>query len=448
MPQRELTERTIAKLKAKGGEQTLFWDSSLAGFGILCSGRTGTKSYVVKGSVGGRSVRRKIGRVGVMKLAQAREEAKKVMVGFSGGIDPRQKKASAATLRQVLDGYLKSTNLKPRSREFYFGTVTRHLGDWLNKPIGTITREMVERRHRKIAEEVRQGDAVANAELAKRHLLRAERTEERWPDASERHRAKWRAAKQRAPRSGEGVADGAMRCLRALFNHAIDRDPSLTNSVLLKKQWFGVKRRERLVKFDDLARFHAAVMGLENPITRDYLRLLLFTGLRRREAAGLKWSDVDLRAGVIRIPAAATKSGRKLDLPMSDVVRDLLIARRSVGDGKFVFLSANSESGHLEEPKSALAEVATACGVKISVHDLRRTFLSVAESCDISPIALKGLANHAVGNDVTAGYVVVSPERLREAAQKVADKMKELCQVPELKGIARLGPKSKATPRS
>ena len=50
-----------------------------------------------------------------------------------------------------------------------------------------------------------------------------------------------------------------------------------------------------------------------------------------KEAAGLRWGDIDLAARLIRLPAAKMKSGRKLDLPMSDFVRDLLVARRAGG---------------------------------------------------------------------------------------------------------------------
>jgi len=59
--------------------------------------------------------------------------------------------------------------------------------------------------------------------------------------------------------------------------------------------------------------------------------------LRRNEAAALRWDEIDLAERVIRLPAKRTKAGRKLDLPMSDLVRDLLIARRALGhEGAFV----------------------------------------------------------------------------------------------------------------
>jgi integrase len=209
--------------------------------------------------------------------------------------------------------------------------------------------------------------------------------------------------------------------------------------VQLKKQWFKVKRRRRLVKDDDMRKFYAAVMTLENPVQRDFIRLVLFTGLRRRECAGLEWDAVDFKAGIIRVPSSSTKNDEPLDLPMSDAVRDVLIARRGMSGTKFVFSPANSKSGHIEEPKSALAEVAARCGVRVSVHDLRRTFASTAERSGVTFVVLKALVNHAIddnSDDVTAGYVIVSSEQLREATQRVADRMKSLCGIAE--PVARL----------
>ena len=59
--------------------------------------------------------------------------------------------------------------------------------------------------------------------------------------------------------------------------------------------------------------------------------------------------------------------------------------------------------------------------VAFTVHDLRRTFITIAESLDIPAYALKRLLNHATGADVTAGYIVASTERLREPMQKITD---------------------------
>ena len=406
----KFTEKSVAKLRAPApsGRQQLHWDLGLPGFGLLVSGVSDARTWIVKAA----GKRRKIGRADVMNLEQARAEARKAMLGLAARIDPRAKPASAATLGEIAAGYVASASLRPRTAESYRGAIACFT-DWANRPIGGITREMVEKRHRAIAAEVEARDRAAIARHAKAHLRRAERTEKHDPEASARHRALFEAAREREPRSGHAVANGAMRVLRLLWNFAADKDPSLgPNPVRLRKAWFKVARRERLVKADDLKKFHDAVTALPNPIARDFVRLLLFTGLRRREAAALKWSDV---------------------------VRDLLVARRALGDARFVF-PANSKSGHIEEPRAALDLVAAATGIAVSVHDLRRTFISTAESVDISPIALKALVNHAIGGDVTANYAILSVERVRAASQRVADRLKELCAIsaPAGKTIARL----------
>jgi hypothetical protein len=94
-----------------------------------------------------------------------------------------------------------------------------------------------------------------------------------------------------------------------------------------------------------------------------------------------------------------------------------------------VFPSPSSRAGYIADAGYPLRAVADVTGVRVSAHDLRRTFASVAESCDISPYALRGLINHAVGADVTARYIGIGIERLREAAQRVCDRMKSLCAV-------------------
>ena len=72
-----------------------------------------------------------------------------------------------------------------------------------------------------------------------------------------------------------------------------------------------------MVRPDELARFYAALEEVPNRTPADYVKLLLLTGLRRREAAGLRSEEMDFAENVIRLPAARAKANRKLDLPMS-----------------------------------------------------------------------------------------------------------------------------------
>ncbi|CAH1904754.1 hypothetical protein NTGHW29_360083 [Candidatus Nitrotoga sp. HW29] len=66
-----------------------------------------------------------------------------------------------------------------------------------------------------------------------------------------------------------------------------------------------------------------------------------------------------------------------------------------------------------------MAKVILESGVTFTIHDLRRTFITIAESQDISAYALKRLLNHKMNNDVTAGYIINDVERLREPMQKI-----------------------------
>jgi integrase len=289
--------------------------------------------------------------------------------------------------------------LRPRSRDGYRETVEKHLAPWLDLPLRSITPDMVEARHREIKQQIKQQHRRSHAKDDPIQV------------------------------TGNASANLAMRVLRVLWNFAADRTPDLPPNPVrrLRKGWYPVERRERLVTADQLPAFHKAVVELPNSVQRDYLLLLLFTGLRRTEAATLTWADIDFAGRLIRLPAARTKAGRKLDLPMTDIVRDLLVARRNAGTGGPWVFPSPSKSGHVEEPKFPLALVAQATGIKVSAHDLRRTFITIAESADISPLALKALVNHALGGDVTAGYVIATVERLREPAQRVADRIKALC---------------------
>ncbi len=68
-----------------------------------------------------------------------------------------------------------------------------------------------------------------------------------------------------------------------------------------------------------------------------------------------------------------------------------------------------------------MAFVIKETGIQFTVHDLRRTFITIAESLDIPAYALKRLMNHKMNNDITAGYIIVDVERLRKPMQIITD---------------------------
>jgi integrase len=182
--------------------------------------------------------------------------------------------------------------------------------------------------------------------------------------------------------------------------------------------WNSVERRETVLRVEDMPAWHAGLMAI-SPIGRDYLLLVLLTGLRRREAAALKWADIDLDKGRT-LAVRDTKNGRDHVLPLSTQLVELLARRRAATDGPFVFPGRKSGT-YLVEVKSFTRAIAKACEVHTSVHDLRRTFATTAERLDISSYAVKRLLNHMTGSDVTAGYIVTDIERLRRPMRAISD---------------------------
>ncbi|MCP4473060.1 MAG: tyrosine-type recombinase/integrase [Gammaproteobacteria bacterium] len=145
------------------------------------------------------------------------------------------------------------------------------------------------------------------------------------------------------------------------------------------------------------------------------------TGLRRQEAASLCWQNIDLKDRTLTIEQ--TKNHQRHVLPLSDYLYELILRRRPFSQqhhSDYLF-PAESETGHLKDPRKAMLKIAELSGVPFTIHDLRRTFITIAESLDIPAYALKRLLNHATTNDVTADYIIIDVERLRRPMQKITD---------------------------
>jgi len=114
MPTIKLTRRTIEGLPAPhpSGRQAIFWDQGMKGFGVLLSGTTATKSFVVQRKIkGARRTRRiTLDRVDVIDLEAARSRAIAVLAELGAGVDPkveqRRRARRGETVGQVFEAYL------------------------------------------------------------------------------------------------------------------------------------------------------------------------------------------------------------------------------------------------------------------------------------------------------------------------------------------------------
>mgnify|MGYP003654210949 FL=1 len=75
----------------------------------------------------------------------------------------------------------------------------------------------------------------------------------------------------------------------------------------------------------------------------------------------------------------------------------------------------------INDPKKQIKKVREISGVNFTMHDLRRTFATAADSLDMSSYALKKLLNHKDERDVTIGYIVTDVERLRSPMEQITN---------------------------
>jgi integrase len=418
MPTIKFTPAAIAKLKAptKSRRKEFYWDSDLRGFGILLSGKTSSRTYVVQKQIAGsgKKPRVRIGAANVLALEEARRKALDVLRELADGKDPRverrRKAVAGITLSAALERFLDDRrDLSATVHYRWPKYLQTYLGDWLARPLSELTKDVVTERRDKIIK-----DVAARA---------------------------FRRSPAFLSEPGLGAANQTMTAFKAIRAHVAE-EAGLPPMQIPKKRGSTVKRRERCLHSEQMPAFYSAVMALESRRDKDLILTLLFSGLRFGEAASLRWDDIDFPQRAIRLPAARVKARRRLDLPMTSQLRDILVQRQSIGrEGQFVFpaVPRTTTTGHATDLSHAFYEIKRTSGTYISPHDLRRTWATVAESCDISWSALQALLNHAAPSGVTGGYTVMALSRLQTPAQLVADRIGELCGIVEAAGVTKLG---------
>ena len=149
----KLTKQFIeSEIKAPAHGQRFYRDEDLPGFAIRVTPKS--KSYILEKRVHGTNRRITIGKCSKMSLSSAKEQACIMLGEIAKGNDPKTGKRintmDDITLREVLQKFLEIKPIRIDTQKNYHYAINRHFNDWLDLPITSITKDMVEQRHHEL----------------------------------------------------------------------------------------------------------------------------------------------------------------------------------------------------------------------------------------------------------------------------------------------------------
>ena len=381
MQQRTISNRSVAAMTVE--RDTVFWDRTVTGFGVRVY-PTGSKVYIAqaRGPEGPKRVT--VGRHGVLNADEARRRAALIVTRIKAGEDPvalplAARARGGPTVADLAARYLEDhveVRLKPRTQAKLRGVLRRHILPTLGRlPVEAVERRQVVELHRGLS------DRPVAANRAVKTLAHMYRLGEGW-----------------------GLVPAGCNPCRS-----IDKHPE--------------RGRERFLTDAEFARLgrvldEAVDAGTASPVAAAAIRLLMLTGCRKGEVLALRWADVDLDAGELRLPNA--KSGpRAVQLPPPAV--RLLGALPRLAGSSWVFPGRTpggrcSESA-LDNAWRAVREAAKLEDVRI--HDLRHSFASRALALgETLPVIGKLLGHNDI--ETTARYAHLAQDSVHEAAERIA----------------------------
>ena len=374
-----LTDKEIAKLPLATDGQYIVRDTELKGFFVVIGKRKKTFTVHSESWKDGKRkpVHMAVGLVGDISAKDARRTARDYLTRIARGLPPIEPKPGAeasdappdagVTLSQAWaryrDGHMARKGRSARTIESYRDHVERIFKSWTDQPLKQLGEEpaLVAARH----------DAITNE-------------------------------------NGPYIANGAMRTLRAIYNHARKTHRYLpADNPVDAIDWNEEKRRDTGMGPRALPGWFDELIELENPLRREFHLFSLLSGCRPGALKIAEVEHLDLRRRVLHIPAPKGGSKKAFDIPLSRpmmrcLIRAIRLSRRMhpTEAERWIF-AADSDAGHLVEQKEdrdVLSKWA---------NDLRQTFRTVGQAAEVPPLDIHILMNHSLPG-VNAGYITLS----------------------------------------
>ena len=336
-----LTDLQIKKLELPKGttKQKTFFDDSLRGFGLRVS-VGGAKSFIVM--YGKRRKLKTLGRYPDVSLAEARIAAKKALGKVAGVKDGVGYETGAMRFLVVRDQFLEDSRMRNKTSTFeaYKRVLLQHFT--FSKKVGQISRLDV----MSVVDDLKERPSEA------RHAFVAIRTMMNWA------------------------------VLRGL----------ITNSPVPPLQ-YKVSTRSRILSDDELKRVWQRAGAVGYPYGT-MVQLLILTGQRRGEIAGLKRSWIT--DGAITFPIGFCKNKREHKIPMGTLTKEIVAS--IPGDTDMLFPARGRETQSFNGWSKAKRKFDQPLQIApYTLHDLRRTYSSNLAKAGVPIDVTEKLLNHVSG---------------------------------------------------
>ncbi len=356
--QDKITKKTIDALRAEAkvsGKTCYLWDSELTGFGALAT-KGGSCSYVVQYRLGGRgtpSKRVTLGKHGILTPEEGRKLAKEELGKVARGTDIAQERKDARAK-------LKAETFRELSeRHFAVNGKQEKTGEWRSR---------------------RWKEVHAMIEKSVYPVLgnKPPETIGRYDIASLVNETKLRS---------HSIARRLHETLRPLFAWAVECGAIQSNPMVGLRCPKPEDARDRVLDGNEIRALWQAASEQGWPF-ENVLKVLLLTGQRRDEVAGMRWREIDLDAGAWTIAKERCKNGKAHSIDLCPEAVRLLDPlgneaapqpAKTADDLVFSTTGTTPVSGFSKVKARIDARMKELLGDKFQrwrIHDLRRTAAS------------------------------------------------------------------------
>jgi integrase len=383
----KLTKPFIDKLQygKEGNKPHIVFDSEIRGFAVRVY-PSGEKSFLIDYRFQGRQRRMVLGKYGVITLKQARDRAKSKLVDVLNGHDPiedKKKKQSGETIEKLCMHFLENyAKVHKRSWKEDERRIEKHIKPAIGKlRIQSVKRSDIQKIHNN---------------LGKEHPYEANRV---------------------------------LALLSVMFQFGEKNGffiDNITNPARGIKK-FNEHKRDRWVKPDELPMLILAINEHENIYIRSALWLYLLTGLRKNELLRIKWQDIDLTQGELRLPE--TKSGKVHYVPLSRPAISILEKIPRLEANPYV-IPGRKQGQHLVNIDVPWREIRKKANLEdVRLHDLRRTVGSWLATSGHSLQVIGKILNHADIGTTQKVYAHLAQDPLKKAMEEHGEKISSLMKV-------------------